>query len=614
MATGQIIPAFFWGSGGARLTPEEIAQQRQVLNALQGQTDTSPVGHWSQGAARVVDALGGVLKERRLDKAGKANAADAARIRESLLGGLGGVPAAAPASAPVAVAPVAVGAASAAPVTGGNADYIRAGLVQRGLPEHVADGFVLNMKDESGLNPGINEAAPTVAGSRGGFGLYQLTGPRRVAYESFANERGVAPSDVDAQLDFLVSELKGPEAKAAQSILAAPDTGTAAAAIVNDFLRPAESHRARREAEYLQAATRPSQASLEALPVGGVAPMQAAPVQVAQSGGINPAILEALSSPYADEGTKRIAASLFGQQQENQTWQQRQQYEQQARQADPGYQLDMQYKQAQMDALRAKPTVPLTDDQREYQAAKDEGFKGGLQDWITLGKRAGAASTNVTIGEGNKFYEKLDEKNAELFSTLSSQGVEAQSKAAQIDQLDSLLSAAPSGATAILKQAAGEYGIKTEGLSDIQAAQALINQMVPTQRLPGSGTMSDADLALFKASLPRLLNTPEGNKTIIQTMRGMTEYQRKMGEIADSVANRELSPEDGRRALKEIPNPLAGFKPSTATPSAPAPAESPAQAKRVDDLIIKRFGKPFSDMSVEELKAARKQLEPSRGR
>ncbi len=48
--------------------------------------------------------------------------------------------------------------------------------------------FVMNFKDESGLDPGINEANPIVPGSRGGYGLYQLTGPRRKAYEAFAQQ------------------------------------------------------------------------------------------------------------------------------------------------------------------------------------------------------------------------------------------------------------------------------------------------------------------------------------------------------------------------------------------------------------------------------------------
>jgi hypothetical protein len=108
----------------------------------------------------------------------------------------------------------------------------------------------MNFQDESGLNPGINEIAPIVPGSRGGFGLYQLTGPRRVAYERFAQERGVDVADADAQLDFLMTELQGPESRAARSIMAAPDAGSAAAAIARDFLRPSKEHLDRRVARY----------------------------------------------------------------------------------------------------------------------------------------------------------------------------------------------------------------------------------------------------------------------------------------------------------------------------------------------------------------------------
>lgn len=130
-------------------------------------------------------------------------------------------------------------------------DYLVAEMIDRGLAPHVAQAFVMNMRDESGLNAGINEAAPIVPGSRGGFGLSQWTGPRRRALESFAAQRGVNAADPELQLDFLMTELRGPEKAAADAIFAAPDAGTAAAAIVNKFLRPAEEHRARREAAYL---------------------------------------------------------------------------------------------------------------------------------------------------------------------------------------------------------------------------------------------------------------------------------------------------------------------------------------------------------------------------
>ena len=139
-----------------------------------------------------------------------------------------------------------------APARGGQAaDRIRSKLMQRGLPKHVADGFVMNFVDESNLNPGINEANPIVPGSRGGFGLSQWTGPRRKQLEAFAASRGVPVSDEDMQLDFLMQELGSTEVNAAKAIFGTDSSGEAAAAIVNKFLRPAEEHRARREARYL---------------------------------------------------------------------------------------------------------------------------------------------------------------------------------------------------------------------------------------------------------------------------------------------------------------------------------------------------------------------------
>src|SRR5690606_22519190 len=182
----------------------------------------------------------------------------------------------------------------------------------------------------------------TVPGSRGGFGLYQLTGPRRVAYETFAQERGVDPSDVDAQLDFLMTELQGPEKAAADRIMAAGDTPMAAQAIVNHFLRPAPEHRERRMAACPQLTGSPV-AMTDAAPAGAmpgyqdpmVASPNASPVasalaaqpaaatvqpQMAQATmpPINPAVIETLTSPYASDDEKAVAQGLLGQYQSQQ--------------------------------------------------------------------------------------------------------------------------------------------------------------------------------------------------------------------------------------------------------------------------------------------------------
>lgn len=49
------LQPFLWGQGGRRLTPEEIARQRQIADALLA-PDYSPVGHWLQGLARMANA------------------------------------------------------------------------------------------------------------------------------------------------------------------------------------------------------------------------------------------------------------------------------------------------------------------------------------------------------------------------------------------------------------------------------------------------------------------------------------------------------------------------------------------------------------------------------
>lgn len=159
------------------------------------------------------------------------------------------------------------------------ADWFIEGMTKRGMPPHIAEAFALNAMDESRMDPGINEIAPLVPGSRGGFGLMQWTGPRRRALEAFAAERGVAVSDPDLQMDFLMMELQGPEASAAKAIFTAPDAKTAAAAIVNKFLRPAEANRAKREAAYLGGkayapTTGAPPAPGNALAIAGVAPGQ----------------------------------------------------------------------------------------------------------------------------------------------------------------------------------------------------------------------------------------------------------------------------------------------------------------------------------------------------
>ncbi len=285
----------------------------------------------------------------------------------------------------------------------------------------------------------------------------------------------------------------------------------------------------------------------------------------------------------SDPGSSAVLQALLGaeMQQNDPLRQQQLQAGQLALDAAP---LDAEYKRAQIDALTAKPAVTPTDDMREYEVAKTQGFTGTLQDWLAAKPGAGGVTVNNNMGGSSDFYKKVDTDLGEQTAALIDAGRNAASNNMRLGKLEELLTTAPQGAAGSFVQMAGQFGIPMDGLSEVQAAQALINQMVPGQRPPGSGTMSDADLALFKQSLPAIANQPGGNQIILQTARAVNEYTMAQAAIAQQVASREITPAEGAALQAAIPNPLADFE-GAAQPV--APNQSPPAD--IDD-ILKGYG------------------------
>jgi hypothetical protein len=169
---------------------------------------------------------------------------------------------------------------------------------------------------------------------------------------------------------------------------------------------------------------------------------------------------------------------------------------------------------------------------------------------------------NIVGSEVSPFSKEAQKLQAQEFADISKSGNLARRTLQDVNKLDNLLEKAGTGFVPALKQIAGEYGIETKGLGDIQAAQAIINRLVPQQRPPGSGTMSDADLALFKQSLPRIINQPGGNKIIVDTLKNINNYLVEEGKIAADVLNNKITPEEGYNRMSKLANPLEAFKPS----------------------------------------------------
>ncbi|WP_345770916.1 flagellar biosynthesis protein FlgJ [Brucella intermedia] len=508
------------------------------------------------------------------------------------------------------------GGASAAPVqVASNDPSIGLASAVQHLPSQPVDmaGAAQTMPDRLGIPAGVTmaSAAQPIGGATIRAGdydpaLHRGNAPADGAYasiDSYTRPTAPAPSEAEA--------LFGPNADVSEADIAFAKqaTGGNAAAGAIDQIAPRDMAAVPTPSAAQPQAAGPSAELLRQNDIafgGALAPQGSAPVQVADASGYFPAAPSADRAPimgsYAAPAAQRQGGGNIAQLLEaaSDPWMNESQrgmigmaLEHQLRQNDPMRALQAQKLQLEMDALRAKPqteygfttlpdgTVLRTDkrsgnaepiysagqkptsDMQEYNFAVSQGFKGSFADYQQVMKKAGASSTNVSVGEGDNFYEALDKKNADTFAALSDTGMQARSKLAQVERLGGLMQASPTGAAAALKLAAGEYGIKTDGLDDLQAAQALINELVPQQRQPGSGPMSDADLALFKQSLPRIINTPDGNQLILDTMRGITQYQIQMGDIADQVANREISAAEGRNRIKNLKNPLEGFRTST---------------------------------------------------
>lgn len=81
-----------------------------------------------------------------------------------------------------------------------------------------AAAIVGNLGHESGGFAKLQEIAPTVKGSRGGYGWAQWTGPRRRAFEAWCKKEGLSPASDAANYGYLVVELRGDEKAAVPAV------------------------------------------------------------------------------------------------------------------------------------------------------------------------------------------------------------------------------------------------------------------------------------------------------------------------------------------------------------------------------------------------------------
>jgi len=198
--------------------------------------------------------------------------------------------------------------------------------------------------------------------------------------------------------------------------------------------------------------------------------------------------------------------------------------------------------------LEGEGATPLTPEQR-----KQFGIPEAQPAYMTRRgevKFGPAGQTiNVDTKAGVKGDEELQKKMSEHIIKTFEAGDAAGDEIKQLADMRALAARVGTGPGAVIKQALGKWGVKTEGLSEIQALEAGINRLIPAQRVPGSGTTSDFDAGMFKESIVGLSKTPQGNNLIFDTMEGLAKNKLDRAEVAGKVIAGDMTRAEAAKDL-----------------------------------------------------------------
>ncbi|MDP4024468.1 phage tail tip lysozyme [Methylobacterium sp. NEAU 140] len=126
-------------------------------------------------------------------------------------------------------------------------------MADLGLDKLETAGIFGNLAVESDQFRALQEYKPVVSGSRGGWGWPQWTGPRRRQFEAWAAAKHFKLDDPEAFYQYMLVELRGPEAVALGKLRATTTLDRATEAFMLGYERPGTPHLDRRKAFALEA-------------------------------------------------------------------------------------------------------------------------------------------------------------------------------------------------------------------------------------------------------------------------------------------------------------------------------------------------------------------------
>jgi hypothetical protein len=167
------------------------------------------------------------------------------------------------------------------------------------------------------------------------------------------------------------------------------------------------------------------------------------------------------------------------------------------------------------------------------------------------------ATVEIT-NQSEKAEDKLrGEGIAKFLNKEADEAPKAAQRAADLQQLSQIISVTDTGfgtpGRVVLDRAAQFLGLSDGTLaSKADGITAIVNRIAPTLREAGSGTVSDADLRGFLASLPSLTSTPGGNELILSTIKRAADLSVARSQIAAEWQRGAIKGSDARARIADI--------------------------------------------------------------
>jgi soluble lytic murein transglycosylase-like protein len=538
---------------------EAIQRRRRMADALLAQSQSgAPIQSWTQGAAKLAQALSGTVQNNRLDAKERESAQT---FQREMFGAIGGQPPRAPVSPSQAMTRTDVAGGKGAEIPPDLMPAFEQASRATGIPVSV---LAAKVRQESSFNP-------NAVGRAGEIGLAQIM-PSTARDPGFGMQ-GVDPNslrDPAANIMFGAQYLAARGGRAGVKDWNDPQQVSKALLAYNGggdpnyvqnvmrFMPPGQP--GQQPAQMAQAGgagpmpqpagDMPASEAVPAGPMPGQPPMQppqapqmAQPVQPppqGQQGGIAPQGLLALAmDPRFSPQQRQMAMQMF-------------QVQQQQANRPPiiipegATLLDPRTNQM------TQPTRRMTNEERNFTAQQGN---PAFAQWQQQRDEARRPQNNVNVnnrGEGS-YDQTMGKALAEDHRSLITAGRAAPGKIAKYEALQSALDRTYTGAGGqtvlqlkrFVKSSGLDriLGINVDDVGDAEFANALGNQLALELRNPAGGAgmpgaLSDKDREFLVASIANVDKTPEGNKKLLNLMISLERRNEEVAKFANDYARR----------------------------------------------------------------------------